>query len=57
LLADLDIASYPLTAAGLKSFDDLIGREAGRLAELLKLNIDLRERDHFEARAGGWLMS
>lgn len=55
LLRALDAAAADLTARGLKDFDDLIGREAGRLVETLDLAVALRERDYLpEDRAGGW---
>jgi serine/threonine-protein kinase HipA len=47
MLTVLDEASGNFTRQGLRDFDDLIGREAGRLAGLLELKVDLRERDYF----------
>lgn len=42
----------------LRTFDMLIGREIGRLNDLLQLGLDIRQRDHLPQRAaGGWLMS
>jgi serine/threonine-protein kinase HipA len=54
LLRAIDEATADLTARGMKDFDDLIGREAGRLVETLDLAVDLRPRDLFVERAGGW---
>lgn len=34
----------------LKDFDDLIGQETERFAELMGLEVTVRERDFFEAR-------
>lgn len=54
LMRSLDRAAEGLTAQGMKDFDDLIGREAGRLHDTLKLTTALRPRDLFVERAGGW---
>ncbi len=54
MLAALEARSARLHGAGLKSFDDLLGRELSRLNELMDLGLDIRERDYFEPRAGGW---
>jgi serine/threonine-protein kinase HipA len=56
MLAAIDQASRGFAAQGLKDFDDLIGREAGRFAEVLELKPKMRERDYFAAQAGGWGM-
>lgn len=54
MLGRIDRAAASLTALGLKDFDDLIGRETNRLADTLKVNISMRERDYYAPRAGGW---
>jgi serine/threonine-protein kinase HipA len=55
ILARLDKASETLKEKGLKAFDDFIGAEIERLAEILGQKIAVRERDYFAARGGGWL--
>jgi serine/threonine-protein kinase HipA len=47
-----------LREIGQRFFDDLIGRELTRLAELLDLDVDIRERDYFApaGSGGGWAM-
>ncbi len=55
LLGQIDMASESLTAQGLKDFDDLIGSEAQRLIEVLRLKVSIRNRDYFtRAKSGGW---
>lgn len=54
LLGALDRAASTLTAEGMKDFDDLIGRETGRLMNALGVPVQIRPRDHYEAHAGGW---
>jgi serine/threonine-protein kinase HipA len=57
MLVQVELRSAGLRAAGLRFFDDLIGRELGRLDDLLELGLDLRERDYFgvgQGAAGGW---
>jgi serine/threonine-protein kinase HipA len=54
LLGALDRAASSLTAEGMKDFDDLIGRETARLMNALGVPVQIRPRDHYEARAGGW---
>ena len=55
LVRDLEEATRTLPSLGLKSFDDLIGRETDRLVELLSAAVEVRERDAFQDRGGGWL--
>ena len=55
LLARLDEVAGALPGIGLKTFDDFLGGETARLADILKLKIPFRERDYFVARGGGWL--
>ncbi len=54
LLETLEKRAVQLRALNMRNFDDLIGRELGRLAELLGLDMDIRERDYV-GRGGGWL--
>ena len=54
LVERLEEATRKLRSLGLKLFDDLIGRETDRLVELLSAAIDVRERDSFHDKAGGW---
>lgn len=54
MLEALDAAASELPQHGLKDFDDLIGREIARLADLLGLDLTIRERDYFTERSGGW---
>jgi serine/threonine-protein kinase HipA len=55
LLGQIDKASESLTAQGLKELDDLIGSEAQRLIEVLRLKVSIRDRDYFaHGAAGGW---
>ena len=44
-----------LRSAGLRQFDNLIGRETERLVDLLSAAVGVRERDSFQDRGGGWL--
>ena len=53
----LEEGSRALGQAKLKRFDDLIGRELQHLDEILGLGLELRERDYFNARGGGWQTS
>lgn len=55
MFAALELAAAELARLDLKLFDDLIGRELAHLDEALGLSLDLRERDYFGARGGGWL--
>jgi serine/threonine-protein kinase HipA len=55
MLATLEERSALLPEAGLKTFDDLIGRELDSLSEMLGLGLELRERDYIGTRGGGWL--
>lgn len=55
MLETIEERAALLPKAGLKTFDDLIGRELDRLSDLLGLGIELRERDYVGARGGGWL--
>lgn len=50
----LEAATPNLRSQGQKNFDDLIGREMGRLAQLLEASVALRERDTFLTQGGGW---
>lgn len=54
MLHRLDQAAEALTDLGHKDFDDLIGREIEKLCDLLGLHLDLRERDYFAPKGGGW---
>ncbi len=54
MLAELDRQTAVLPSHGLKDFDDLIGREISRLADLLGLDLKIRERDYFTEQGGGW---
>ena len=56
-LLEIDEAAAALPRPALKRFDDLVGRELAVLGSLLGLDLDLRERDAFQPRAGGWLAS
>jgi serine/threonine-protein kinase HipA len=53
----LEEESAALGQAKLKKFDNLIGRELAQLDEVFRLDLELRERDYFLARGGGWLAS
>jgi serine/threonine-protein kinase HipA len=53
----LDVAAADLTESGLKDFDDLIGREIGKLVDILGVKVSVRNRDFFTPRAGGWALS
>lgn len=55
LVQRLEEASMTLRSLGLKRLDDLIGRETDRLVDLLSAAVDVRERDAFQTRGGGWL--
>ena len=52
----LDSAAESLTLSGLKDFDDLIGREIGKLSDILELTLSIRSRDYFTPTAGGWAL-
>jgi len=54
MLVQLDAHARPLAAAGLKTFDDLIGREMQQIADALEINLPMRERDYFQIGGGGW---
>lgn len=54
LVQDIEKASAAIRKKKLKRFDDLIGRELEHLKDVLKLEVDLMERDLFEDKAGGW---
>lgn len=54
MIAALEEATPILRSIGLRLFDDLIGREMDRLAELLGAAVTLRERDAFLLAGGGW---
>lgn len=56
MFQQLEAATPNLRSAGQKNFDDLIGREMGRLAELLEASVAMRERDTFLTHGGGWGM-
>lgn len=51
----LEQVAVNLRRIDLKLLDDLIGRELAHFDEVLGLDLDLRERDYFGARGGGWL--
>ena len=57
MLSQIDHVSKDLSAQGLKDFDDLIGREALGLVELLGVNASIRNRDYYSPSAGGWRLS
>jgi len=57
MLKQIDQVSGDLSAQGLKDFDDLIGREVRKLAELLGVNVSIRNRDYYSPSAGGWRLS
>jgi serine/threonine-protein kinase HipA len=57
VVESLEEAATSLRSLGLKRFDDLIGRETDRLVDLLSAAVELRERDSFQGRGGGWLLS
>jgi len=57
LIENLEEAATTLRSLGLKRFDDLIGRETDRLVDLLSDAVKVRERDSFQGRGGGWLLS
>lgn len=44
-------------ADGMKDFADLIGTEMHALADVMRLEIKLSERDYYTASAGGWASS
>ena len=52
----LESAAGTLRSLGLKQFDDLIGRETDQLVDLLSAAVEVRERDYFADKGGGWLM-
>ena len=56
-LQQIEDSSKRLPAPRMKRFDDLIGRELAQLDEALELGLDLRERDAFIVKGGGWLAS
>lgn len=56
LLLALDKAADE-EARGMKDFADLIGTESRALAGVMKLKIELSERDYYAPRAGGWASS
>jgi serine/threonine-protein kinase HipA len=57
LIEQLEAATPNLRSLGLKTFDDLIGRETEHLVDLLSAAVTLRERDAFFGGGGGWAMS
>jgi len=54
MLSLLDQSASELIEKGHKDFDDLIGREINKLAKLLGLQLDIRVRDYYAPRGGGW---
>jgi serine/threonine-protein kinase HipA len=54
-LNQLDQLAKGLSALGMKAFDDLIGNNLMHFAEITSLNLNIRERDLFVARGGGWM--
>ncbi|MEJ5978816.1 HipA domain-containing protein [Novosphingobium sp. PS1R-30] len=57
MLETIEARSGMLRTIGLRLFDDLIGREIDHLAQILEIDLDIRERDYFEPAGGGWLAS
>ncbi|CAL4869983.1 hypothetical protein MMA231_04281 (plasmid) [Asticcacaulis sp. MM231] len=55
LLNQLDAFAEGLIRQNMKGFDDLIGGNLRHLADALSLPLEVRERDLFVARGGGWL--
>ena len=55
LVERLEEAARTLRSLQLRRFDNLIGRETDRLVDLFSAAVDVRERDSFEERGGGWL--
>lgn len=55
MLETLETRSEILRRLKMRPFDDLIGRELGRLSDLLDLSLQLRERDYVGPPGGGWL--
>ncbi|MBW8881095.1 MAG: HipA domain-containing protein [Asticcacaulis sp.] len=55
LFQDLDTLSASLLEENMKGFDDLIGNNLRHLNDILRLGLQIRERDLFVARGGGWL--
>lgn len=53
LIGDLEKGTPSLRSSGLRLFDDLVGREMDRLAELFGVAVTLRERDTFLLDGGG----
>jgi len=57
MLETLEARTPLLRQIGLIRFDDLIGRELAHLADLLGIDLDLRERDFIAPQAGGSVIS
>jgi len=55
LFQRLDGLAQGLAEDNMKGFDDLIGNNLMHLNELLGLGLQIRDRDLFVARGGGWL--
>lgn len=55
MLITLEAQSLGLRPLGLRTFDDLIGRELNKLSELFGLDLDLRQHDYIGPPGGGWL--
>lgn len=53
LIGDLQKGTPSRRSSGLRLFDDLVGREMDRLAELFGVAYTLRERDAFLLDEGG----
>jgi serine/threonine-protein kinase HipA len=49
LIEALERASPSLRSTGLKTFDDLLGREMEELVEKLRLTVQVQPRDYFPA--------
>lgn len=56
MLRSLDAAAA-LPEPAFKNFDDMLGTQTALLSQTLGLGLRLRERDHFQARGGGWQSS
>lgn len=55
LFTRLDVLSESLLEENMKAFDDLIGNNLMCLNDILGLGLQIRDRDLFVARGGGWL--
>ena len=55
MLQTIEERSGLLPSLGLKTFDDLIGREISHLSQILGLGLNIRGRDYVASSGGGWL--